>query len=171
VAPSAPTMSLPSQPPPPAPVATPPAPAPAAPPAAAAQTPDNATMFIRPPTSDDFKAPPPAGGGGEVARAYDTISVASAMLIEDRGGRPGAHYRLGSSTSIGRTQDNQIVVAIKEVSRRHAKIVMSENGYVLKDLGSPNGTFVNGQRITEQRLREGDKIEMGGKLFIFSGPS
>jgi hypothetical protein len=131
---------------------------------------DNHTIFLRPPSTDDFKVPV-SGPGVDETRAFDTISVSSAMLIEDRSGLPGAHHRLGASTNIGRTPDNQIVVPIKEVSRRHARIVLTDGAYVLKDLGSPNGTFVNGERITEQRLQEGDKVTMGGKVFVFTGPS
>ncbi len=53
------------------------------------------------------------------------------------------------------------------MSRRHAEIVLAETGYVVKDLGSPNGTFVNGERITEHRLHDDDRIAMGGQVFVF----
>jgi pSer/pThr/pTyr-binding forkhead associated (FHA) protein len=88
-------------------------------------------------------------------------------LIEDRSGQPGAHHRLGVLTTIGRTPDNQVVVPVREVSRRHAEIVLTGTGYVLKDLGSPNGTFVNGERITDHRLQDEDRIAMGGQVFVF----
>ena len=42
-----------------------------------------------------------------------------------------------------------------------------DGAYVLKDLGSPNGTTVNGERITERKLQEGDRINMAGKIFVF----
>jgi pSer/pThr/pTyr-binding forkhead associated (FHA) protein len=58
-------------------------------------------------------------------------------------------------------------VPVKEVSRRHAEIVAEEHDYVLRDLDSPNGTFVNGARIVEHRLKEGDKLTVGGKVFLF----
>jgi hypothetical protein len=128
------------------------------------------TMFLGPPSPDEFKVPARPKAAKDT-NAYDTISVSSAMLIEDRDGLPGTHHRLGSSTSIGRTRDNEIVVAIKEVSRRHAEIVMADGVYVLKDLGSPNGTFVNGKRIAEQPLQEGDKVALGGKVFVFTRAS
>ena len=92
------------------------------------------------------------------------------MLIEDRGGLPGTHYRLGPLTMIGRTPENNIVVAVKAVSRRHAEIAMKDGGYVVKDLDTPNGTFVNGERIIEHRLQEGDKVAIGGKVFVFKAP-
>jgi hypothetical protein len=120
------------------------------------------TTFFSPPASPDLKVPAPSE-----TEPLGTVAIASALLIEDRSGLPGAHHRLGLLTTIGRTPDNQIVVPIREVSRRHAEIVLTEGGYVLKDLGSPNGTFVNGERATEHRLQDDDRIAMGGQVFVF----
>ena len=130
---------------------------------------EDATVFLKPPSAADFQVPPRrSSGNGEPS---DTILLSAAMLIEDRDGLPGARHRLsGISTTIGRTSENQITVADKEVSRRHAEIVRTEAGFVVKDLGSPNGTFVNGERVTEHSLKEGDRIKMGGKFFIFKAP-
>jgi FHA domain len=126
------------------------------------------TNFMRPPSATDFKVPSRKLSGD--TEAFGTMSVSPAMLIEDRGGLPGTHHRLGAVTTLGRTPDNKIVVHTKEVSRRHAEIVMAADGYLVKDLGSPNGTFVNGERITEHRLKEGDKVSLGGKVFVFKEP-
>jgi hypothetical protein len=127
--------------------------------------PDGETSFLPPPSGADFQMPPlPGGGDGE---EFGTVAVSAALLIEDKGGLPGAAHRLGLRTSVGRTPDNQIVVPIREVSRRHAEIVCTENGYVVKDLGSPNGTFVNGEKVTEHRLQDGDRIALGGQVFVF----
>jgi hypothetical protein len=125
------------------------------------------TSFFTPPPStaghqEETQAPP-----AEDAEAFATVAISSALLIEDQAGKPGAHHRLGILTTIGRTPDNQVVVPIREVSRRHAEIVLTESGYVVKDLGSPNGTFVNGERITEHRLQDEDRIAMGGQVFVF----
>ena len=119
--------------------------------------------------------PPPAAGpeeqtqapSAEDAEAFATVAISSALLIEDLAGQPGAHHRLGILTTIGRTPDNQVVVPVREVSRRHAEIVLTETGYVVKDLGSPNGTFVNGERIIEHRLQDEDRVAMGGQVFVF----
>jgi hypothetical protein len=127
--------------------------------------PEGATSFLPPPSTADFQLPPIPGD--EDGEQFGTVAVSAAMLIEDRAGLPGVAHRLGLRTSVGRTPDNQIVVPIREVSRRHAEIVLVENGYVVKDLGSPNGTFVNGERITEHRLKDGDRIAMGGQVFVF----
>jgi hypothetical protein len=146
-------------------------PEPQAPPDAPAEEVFQNTMFMPPPSAEDFKVVE-TGDTLTDANAFATLAVSAGILIEDRGGLPGSHHRLGPSTSIGRTLDNEVVVPHKEVSRRHARIVMTNGGYVITDLGSPNGTFVNGQRLTnDQRLQDGDKVQMGGREFTYSGPS
>ena len=122
-------------------------------------------MFRRPPAPSDFQVPPRRKPTGDT-EPFGTIALSAAMLIEDRGGLPGTHHRLGPLTTIGRTPENQIVVPVKEVSRKHAEILMSDGGFILKD-NSPNGTFVNGERVTEYRLQDGDKVKIGGKIFVF----
>jgi pSer/pThr/pTyr-binding forkhead associated (FHA) protein len=124
------------------------------------------TSFSGPPSAADFRAPSP-GRPQSDTEAFGTLAISSALLVEDRSGLPGVHHRLGVSTSIGRTPENQIVVPVREVSRRHAEIVLTEAGYVLKDLGSPNGTFVNGERVTEHRLQDDDRLAIGGQVFVF----
>ncbi len=63
---------------------------------------------------------------------------------------------------IGRDAGNQIILNDKLVSRRHAQLTILDNGQVmLKDLGSSNGTFVNGNRITECYLNSGDIVKCG----------
>jgi pSer/pThr/pTyr-binding forkhead associated (FHA) protein len=122
--------------------------------------------LLTPPAVAGLHVPPQSPPPGET-EALGTVAIAAALLIEDRSGTPGAHHRLGVLTTIGRTPDNQIVVPIREVSRRHAEIVLTGAGYVLKDLGSPNGTFVNGERVSEHQLQDDDRIAMGGQVFVF----
>src|SRR6185436_9486450 len=65
-------------------------------------------------------------------------------------------------TLIGRKGDADIVLSNPNVSRHHAKIIISDEGVVLKDLGSTHGTFINGQRVVEnQLLNDGDQVELG----------
>jgi predicted component of type VI protein secretion system len=66
------------------------------------------------------------------------------------------------TTKIGREAFNDIVLYDPEVSRNHAHIKFHEGRYIIEDLGSTNGTFVNGRRITAPvPLHDGDAIEMG----------
>ncbi len=75
--------------------------------------------------------------------------------------------RVQPFTTIGRTRQNLIQLDAPSVSRKHAQIVLSEGGYVLRDLGSENGTFVNGERVTEHLLAEGDHLQFGILRFSF----
>jgi sigma-B regulation protein RsbU (phosphoserine phosphatase) len=66
-----------------------------------------------------------------------------------------------AETLIGRKSDADIVQANVHVSRHHAKIIHSDTGTVLLDLGSTHGTFVNGERVERHVLLDGDRIELG----------
>ncbi|MCG6961940.1 MAG: RDD family protein [Acidobacteria bacterium] len=73
--------------------------------------------------------------------------------------------------SVGRSDDNAIVLGDASVSRHHAQLTKTGEGYVLKDLGSANGTFVNNHRTVEQLLRDGDVILFGRFKMTFSDPA
>lgn len=65
-------------------------------------------------------------------------------------------------TALGRDVTNDVVLADAEVSRRHARITIGDSGAILEDLGSTNGSFVNGERLLGPRLLEdGDLIGFG----------
>ncbi|MFC4124791.1 FHA domain-containing protein [Nocardia rhizosphaerae] len=68
--------------------------------------------------------------------------------------------------SIGRTSDNQIVVNDPLASRKHARLISSSEGLVIEDLGSANGTFVNGHRQQRTVLRERDIVTIGNIDFV-----
>lgn len=70
-------------------------------------------------------------------------------------------------TTIGRTSINDIPIENLVVSRRHADIIQREGGFFLHDLNSSNGTFLNGVRVAEQRLRDGDTILIGKHVLLF----
>jgi len=72
------------------------------------------------------------------------------------------------STTIGREAENPIpLVNDTTASRRHATITISGSDYTIRDEGSSNGTFVNGARVTEQKLMPGDEVQIGGTKFRF----
>src|SRR6058998_3673902 len=62
---------------------------------------------------------------------------------------------------IGRKSDADIILANTSVSRHHAKLVRGKEGYSIIDLSNTNRTYVNGQRIEQQRLHHGDRICLG----------
>jgi hypothetical protein len=72
-----------------------------------------------------------------------------------------------SIVNLGRRRDNQIVVDDARVSRSHAQLRLRFGHYVVYDLGSSGGTFVNGQRVEECVLRPGDVISLGGVPVIY----
>jgi adenylate cyclase len=72
--------------------------------------------------------------------------------------------------TLGRHPQNTVKLLDREVSKEHAGIERGPEGYVLKDLGSSNGTFVNGQRIREVLLADGDKLAFGNSNFTFRCP-
>lgn len=68
---------------------------------------------------------------------------------------------------IGRGSENDIILAEPMVSRHHAEIILKEGCHILYDCGSSNGTFVDGERIFERRLRSGDHFQIGFSDFIY----
>ena len=76
---------------------------------------------------------------------------------------------LAGHQTIGRTPDNDIVINDVLASRRHARLVTGPQGLVIEDLGSVNGTYVNGQRISTQVLGEGAVVTIGNSDLVVSG--
>ncbi len=72
--------------------------------------------------------------------------------------------------SLGRHPRNTHQVLDRVVSKEHCHIELVGDGYVLKDLGSLNGTFVNGDRVHEHRLAPGDEITIGSTRIVFEPP-
>jgi hypothetical protein len=70
-------------------------------------------------------------------------------------------------TNLGRRVDNHIVLDDRRVSRLHAQIRISQGKFILFDLQSRGGTFVNGERIHQQTLHPGDVISLAGVLLVF----
>ena len=85
------------------------------------------------------------------------------QLVMRQGPNPGKVFELsGPEAVIGRDISNQVTVNDAEVSRRHTRLEFQGGGYIVEDLGSTNGTFVNGRRLTgPHSLRPGETIRMG----------
>jgi phosphoserine phosphatase RsbU/P len=84
---------------------------------------------------------------------------------------PARHHLKGSVVSIGRASDCAIPIKDRYLSRRHAEIVSFNGGWMLKDLGSANGTYLNGSRVErDEILRPGDRIRLGDTEIVFDTP-
>ena len=84
------------------------------------------------------------------------------ILITERGGAQRQLDLDAAEVSVGRLEDNDVVLPRSNVSKRHAQILLKDDRYVLVDLRSTNGTYLNGRRITApMNVVFGDKIYIG----------
>lgn len=92
-----------------------------------------------------------------------------AYLVLLVAGRPSQSFPLRGELHLGRDKENAIVVADQKVSRRHASLTPIEETYILSDLGSANGTFLNGVQIAQPtRLKHLDRLTVGDTTFLFN---
>src|SRR5689334_1299087 len=91
-------------------------------------------------------------------------------LVPTTGNKTGkGEVALGQGrVTIGRSTGNTVVLDDREVSKMHAEIVTEPEGFVVHDLGSSNGTFVNGKKVERHKLSAGDIVEMGGSRYLFT---
>jgi pSer/pThr/pTyr-binding forkhead associated (FHA) protein len=104
--------------------------------------------------------------------AVENLPQGSAMLLVQRGPDAGARFLLDTDVvTVGRHPDSDIFLDDISVSRRHATFTRTPNGYVISDLGSLNGSYVNRDRIdSDVILSGGDEVQIGKyRLIFFSG--
>ena len=88
-------------------------------------------------------------------------------LIVTRGADEGKQFNLnGPVLLIGRDSGAKIKLLDTEISRRHAELTETTDGYRVRDLGSVNGTFVNGRAVQDALLRSGDRIQVGQTILV-----
>ena len=93
-----------------------------------------------------------------------------ATLFVIRGIDQGIRFELeGPIYQLGRDSSNAIQIHDSEVSRHHAEIRHRENEFVISDLNSSNGTYVNGRRVEQHKLESGDQVQTGSTLMLFTG--
>ncbi|GIW71493.1 MAG: hypothetical protein KatS3mg102_1035 [Planctomycetota bacterium] len=142
-----------------------------------------------------FSSLPPAEGGSRPAGAlasaehpstaarellkevYAALGVPEehpGLIVHDRAGKVVGRFELSGQQdeiTIGRHPDNQIVLYDASVSKRHARVVRDGIGYFVEDLGSRNGTEVEGERVRgRRRLRSGERIRIGAFQLRFLDP-
>jgi pSer/pThr/pTyr-binding forkhead associated (FHA) protein len=117
----------------------------------------------RPPSST---APPGEGARGRADHV--DAAVPAAVVVIREGFDVGRTYPLTSrANTLGRGTACEICLPDKTVSRRHCQISWGGIAYVLQDLNSSNGTFLNGEQIQEAFLHDGDMLQVGDVMVQF----
>lgn len=108
----------------------------------------------------------------EDLRSWREIPATDPFLVILSGMEKGKKILLVSaSTTIGRSAQCNIHLKDPRTSRIHAEIVREPDGFTLKDLGSANGTWINGSRIKSRKLRNGDRITIGSTELLLTIPA
>ena len=107
----------------------------------------------------------------EAAPASLAPRGAPALVVRAGGGRAGETFETaGLRTLIGRSPECHVFLDDVTVSRRHAEILHEDDRYVIRDLGSLNGTFVNRRRIESATLSADDEVQIGKYRMTFLVP-
>jgi hypothetical protein len=128
------------------------------------------TSRRQPPVVPSAVPPAPSSPTDQDLTLVSAVAAAPAApvhwrLVIVQGAGAGQAYRLGQEANLGRGKDNQIRLEDNQASRRHALIRRQAEAYLISDLASSNGTFVNGARIrVPVQLCPGDTIKIGATL-------
>ncbi len=102
------------------------------------------------------------------AAAVDALPAGSALLVVQRGPGAGSRYLLDTDLStVGRHPESDIFLDDITVSRRHVEFRRDEGSFRVHDVGSLNGTYLNGDRVDDAELANGDEVRIGKFRLIF----
>ena len=109
-------------------------------------------------------------GSDEFPFPHDELEAAQGLLLVKRGPNAGSTFLLDADlSSVGRDTSSDVFLDDITVSRTHARIERRDREFFVKDLGSLNGTYVNGEAVEETKLARGDQVQIGKfKLVFFS---
>ena len=101
----------------------------------------------------------------------ERFSTDTGLFVVESGPKAGARYGLEADLiTVGRHSQADIFLDDVTVSRQHVEVERSGDGYRVRDAGSLNGTYLNGDRIESARLNDGDVLQVGRfKLLFFHG--
>lgn len=108
-----------------------------------------------------------ASSSGPTSSTSPSIRPGVAHLKVIRGAADSPKYALGKETTIGRAHTNHIVLKEARISRQHAIIRQAGKEFVVEDLQSSNGVYVNGEKMKEHVLSDGDQIQIGDFVMEF----
>ena len=107
-------------------------------------------------------------GEDELSVSLDGLPEGMGMMVVKRGPNAGSRFMLDADvTRAGRHPDSEIFLDDITVSRRHAEFVRQGGGYVVRDVGSLNGTYLNRERLEEAPLSHGDEVQIGKFKLVF----
>jgi pSer/pThr/pTyr-binding forkhead associated (FHA) protein len=110
----------------------------------------------------DEEAPENSGG------VVESLPSGSALLVVKRGPNAGSRFLLDREvTTAGRHPDSEIFLDDVTVSRRHVEFVREDDAFVVRDVGSLNGTYVNREPIDTAILSGGDEVQIGKFRLVF----
>ena len=115
-------------------------------------------------------APTPAEPAAEESGPLEGLPPGSALLVVKRGPNAGSRFLLdAATTTAGRHPESDIFLDDVTVSRRHAEFVRDADcdGFVVRDVGSLNGTYLNRGRIDAAALAGGDEVQIGKYRLVF----
>ncbi len=116
----------------------------------------------------DLAEPDTADLSAADAEAVAALPPGTALLVVKRGPNAGSRFLLDSDlTLIGRHPDSDIFLDDITVSRRHAEFYRERGKFIVRDVGSLNGTYVNRERIEEVELVPGDEVQVGKFRLVF----
>lgn len=101
---------------------------------------------------------------------HDHLEPGQALLLVKRGPNAGSTFLLEhEAAAIGRATEGEIFLDDITVSRKHAVVERRSDGWYVRDLGSLNGTYVNGEQVDETKLVSSDEVQIGRfKLTFFA---
>jgi len=106
--------------------------------------------------------------GEEFPLPHDELEPGQALLLVKRGPNAGSTFLIESdSTTAGRDPGSDVFLDDVTVSRKHVVLERRGEAFFVRDVGSLNGTYVNGERVEETKLASGDEIQVGRFKLVF----
>jgi pSer/pThr/pTyr-binding forkhead associated (FHA) protein len=122
---------------------------------------EDTTVTFTPIEVEEETAPAAGGLPGE-------LEPGQALLVVQRGPNAGSRFLIDKDvTTAGRHPESDIFLDDVTVSRRHAEFWRRDGKFLIRDVGSLNGTYVNRQRVEETELANGDELQIGKFKLIF----
>lgn len=107
-------------------------------------------------------------GHDEFPFPHDELGTGQALLLVKRGPNAGSTFLLTQdATSVGRSPESEVFLDDVTVSRSHAAFERRASEWFVRDVGSLNGTYVNGEQVDQTKLASGDEVQIGRFKLVF----